>query len=61
MGVLAWDQTGERFFETGVDRGVLFRADRPVHAFLLSAGGECREQGVNDTGLQAFIDGGIEG
>lgn len=27
MTVLQWDQTGERFFETGVDRGVLYIPD----------------------------------
>jgi hypothetical protein len=27
MTVLAWDQVGERFFETGVDRGVLYLPD----------------------------------
>jgi hypothetical protein len=27
MTALAWDQTGERFFETGVDRGVLYIPD----------------------------------
>jgi hypothetical protein len=27
MTVLQWDKTGERFFETGVDRGVLFQID----------------------------------
>lgn len=27
MTVLEWDKTGERFFETGVDRGVLFTSD----------------------------------
>ena len=24
MAALVWDQTGERFYETGVDRGVLY-------------------------------------
>jgi len=24
MTALEWDKTGERFFETGIDRGVLF-------------------------------------
>ena len=27
MGVLAWDQVGERLYETGVDRGVLYIPD----------------------------------
>jgi len=27
MTVLAWDQVGERFYETGIDRGVLFLPD----------------------------------
>lgn len=27
MAVLQWDQTGERFYETGVDRGVLYIPD----------------------------------
>ena len=27
MGKLQWDQTGERFYETGVDQGVLYLAD----------------------------------
>lgn len=27
MAVLLWDQTGERFYETGVDRGVLYIPD----------------------------------
>lgn len=27
MTVLEWDKTGERFFETGIDRGVLFPTD----------------------------------
>ena len=24
MAVLTWDETGKKFYETGVDRGVLF-------------------------------------
>ena len=27
MAKLKWDQTGERLYETGVDRGVLYPAD----------------------------------
>lgn len=28
---IKWDQTGERFFETGIDRGVLFVADKGTY------------------------------
>jgi hypothetical protein len=28
MGALSWDEVGERFYETGVDRGVLFVMDK---------------------------------
>jgi hypothetical protein len=31
VGVLTWDQTGERLYETGVDRGVLFRITDGVY------------------------------
>lgn len=31
MAVLLWDQTGERFYETGVDRGVLYIPDSGVY------------------------------
>lgn len=27
MAVLTWDQTGQRFYETGVSKGVLFLPD----------------------------------
>lgn len=30
MTALEWDKTGERFFETGIDRGVLFTTDGDV-------------------------------
>lgn len=30
MAVLEWDRVGERFFETGIDRGVLFTVDGQI-------------------------------
>ena len=34
MPALIWDQTGERFFETGVDRGVLYTFDPQSKSYL---------------------------
>jgi hypothetical protein len=33
MTVLEWDKVGERFFETGVDRGVLYTTDGAAHVW----------------------------
>lgn len=30
MGILAWDQPGQRTYQAGVDRGVLYLADKPA-------------------------------
>lgn len=46
MAKLTWDQTGQRFYETGTDHGVLYR--------LLNTG--LYESGVAWNGLTAFTD-----
>lgn len=46
MAKLTWDQTGQRFYETGTDHGVLYR--------LLNTGSY--ETGVAWNGLTAFTD-----
>lgn len=33
MSKLEWDRVGERFFETGIDRGVLFTVDGVAHSW----------------------------
>ena len=33
MSKLVWDQTGEHFYETGVDQGVLFVYDETNHTY----------------------------
>ena len=33
MAVLTWDETGKKFYETGVDRGVLFPVNPATGAY----------------------------
>lgn len=51
MSKLAWDQTGSRLYETGVDRGVLYPFDNTA-----SSGVTQYENGVAWNGLTAVTD-----
>ena len=57
MTALVWDKLGERFFETGIDRGVLYLDGQPIAWSGLTA---IEEDIENDTeplyfdGLKTF-------
>jgi hypothetical protein len=54
LATLVWDKAGERFFETGVDRGVLYLQDGRVAAWN---GLRSVEEGADAESSSFYIDG----
>lgn len=57
MTRLVWNQAGEKFYETGVDRGVLYPSTRPGVAW---AGLISVDEGVSGGGVEAYHFDGIK-